>query len=60
MPSWSGMGYSFRGNTRECMNVLLIYCVVLNPNDFFLKIVLELEMDFKNSFCKQYNWGKYF
>lgn len=45
---------------RECMNVLLIYCVVLNPNDFFKKIVLELEMDFKNSFCKQYNWGKYF
>ena len=27
---------------------------------FFKKIVLELGMDFKNSFCKQYNWGKYF
>ena len=42
------------------MNVLLINCVVLNPNDFLKKIVLELEMDFKNSFCKQYNLGKYF
>ena len=45
---------------RECMNVLLIYCVVLNPNDFFKKIVLELEMDFKKAFCKQYNLRKYF
>ena len=27
---------------------------------FFKKIVLELEMDFKKSFCKQYNLGKYF
>ena len=23
---------------RECMNVLLIYCVVLNPNEFFKKL----------------------
>ena len=23
---------------RECMNVLLIYCVVLNPNDFLKKL----------------------
>ena len=54
------MGYSFRGNTGVYERTILIYCVVLNPNDFFKKIVLELEMDLKNSFCKQYNLGKYF
>ena len=31
---------------RECMNVLLIYCAVLNPNDFFKKNCIRIRNGF--------------